>query len=48
MTTPQGARRTALSDEVLDQLFRDARTYAAWLDIPVSDVTLRQIYELMK
>jgi 3-hydroxypropanoate dehydrogenase len=48
MTTPQSARRTALSDEALDQLFRNARTYAAWLDTPVSDATLRQIYELMK
>jgi 3-hydroxypropanoate dehydrogenase len=37
-----------LSDEALDQLFREARTYSAWLDRPVSDVVLRQLYELLK
>ena len=29
-------------------LFREARTYNAWLDRPVSDETLRQLYELVK
>ncbi len=38
----------ALSDEALDQLFREARTYNAWLDKPVTDDTLRQVYDLMK
>ena len=37
-----------ISDAALDQLFRAARTYPAWLDVPVSDETLRRIYELMK
>src|SRR5438874_356975 len=37
-----------LNDEALDQLFRQARTHNAWLDRPVSDDTLRQLYELMK
>ena len=37
-----------VSDSCLDQIFRNARTHAAWLDKPVSDDTLRQIYELMK
>src|SRR5579871_4652057 len=37
-----------LNDEALDQLFRKARTYNAWLDRPVSDETLRQLYDLMK
>ena len=37
-----------LSDAALDQLFREARTYPAWLDVPVGDELLRQIYELMK
>jgi len=37
-----------LSDEVLDQLFRQARTHNAWLDEPVTDGELRQIYDLMK
>jgi 3-hydroxypropanoate dehydrogenase len=37
-----------LTDEALDQFFREARTYTAWLDRPVSDATLRQLYGLMK
>jgi 3-hydroxypropanoate dehydrogenase len=37
-----------LNDEGLDLLFREARTYAAWLDKPVSDDLLRRVYELMK
>jgi 3-hydroxypropanoate dehydrogenase len=37
-----------LTDETLDRLFRTARTYNAWLDRPVSDETLRQLYDLMK
>jgi 3-hydroxypropanoate dehydrogenase len=32
----------------LDQLFRHARTYNAYLDKPVSDDQLNQIWELMK
>jgi 3-hydroxypropanoate dehydrogenase len=39
---------TALSDDVLDVLFRQARTHNAWLDKPVSDDVLRQLYELVK
>ena len=35
-----------LSNEALDQLFRKARTHSAWLDRPVSDALLRQVYEL--
>ena len=37
-----------LDDQALDILFRDARTHNAWLDKPVSDETLKQIYDLMK
>ncbi|MCY1290174.1 putative malonic semialdehyde reductase RutE [compost metagenome] len=37
-----------LSEEGLDLLFRKARTYSAWLDKPVSDETLRELYDLMK
>ncbi len=40
--------KTPLGEEVLDQLFRQARTYSAWLDRPVSDETLLQLYDLMK
>ena len=37
-----------LNDEVLDTLFREARTHNAWLERPVSDQTLRQLYDLVK
>ena len=38
----------ALTDEALDQLFREARSYNAWQDKSVSDELLHQLYELMK
>lgn len=37
-----------LTDESLDVLFRDARTYSAWQDKDVSDVTLQALYDLAK
>jgi 3-hydroxypropanoate dehydrogenase len=37
-----------LNDEGLDLLFRKARTHNRWLDKPVTDETLRQLYDLMK
>src|SRR5262245_54546699 len=37
-----------LANEVLDQLFREARTHYAWRDEPVTDETLRRLYEVMK
>ncbi|HEV7587441.1 MAG TPA: malonic semialdehyde reductase [Longimicrobium sp.] len=37
-----------LNDEALDVLFRKARTYNGWLDRPVSDDTLRELYDLVK
>jgi len=37
-----------LSDEALDVIFRKARTHISWLDKPVSDHQLRQIYDLMQ
>jgi 3-hydroxypropanoate dehydrogenase len=37
-----------LSDEALDQLFREARTHTAWLAKPVTDDTLRQLHDVMK
>lgn len=40
--------RGPLAGEALDALFREARTHSAWLDQPVSDDALRQLYELMK
>jgi 3-hydroxypropanoate dehydrogenase len=40
--------KTKLPDEALNQIFREARTHTTWLDRPVSDDTLRQVYDLMK
>jgi len=40
--------KKALGDDALNELFREARTHSAWLDKPVSDEILRQLYELMK
>jgi 3-hydroxypropanoate dehydrogenase len=37
-----------VNDEVLDILFRKARTYNAWLPKPVPDELLREIYDVMK
>jgi 3-hydroxypropanoate dehydrogenase len=37
-----------LSAEALDQLFRNAHTHNAWLDKPVTDETLRELYDLIK
>jgi len=37
-----------LGDAVLDKIFRQARTHNGWLDKPVTDDTLRRIYDLMK
>jgi 3-hydroxypropanoate dehydrogenase len=37
-----------LPDAALDQLFRSARSHRSWSDQPVSDETLRAVYDLMK
>ncbi len=37
-----------LSDEALDQLFREARSFNGWLDQDVSEAQIRQVYELAK
>src|ERR1700746_1169978 len=37
-----------LSDEGLNLLFRDARTHSHWLDMPVDDSLLAQVYDLAK
>lgn len=42
------AEHGILSDEALDVLFREARTYNGWQDKPVSDVLLRALYDLTK
>lgn len=38
----------ALSEQALDQLFREARSYNAWQDREVSEEQLHQLYELFK
>lgn len=38
----------ALDSAALDQLFREARTAYKWTSEPVSDETLRELYELVK
>jgi 3-hydroxypropanoate dehydrogenase len=40
--------KPALDTNVLDQLFRDAHTYNHFTDEPVSDATIRDLYELLK
>lgn len=47
-TEKDGAPAGALNDAALDQIFRNARSFSYWLDKPVGDHTLRQLYELMK
>lgn len=37
-----------LSDDDLDLIFREARSYSSWQDRAVSDVTLQAIYDLMR
>jgi 3-hydroxypropanoate dehydrogenase len=37
-----------VNDQALDTLFREARTYMRWLPRPVTDETLRNLYDLLK
>lgn len=37
-----------ISEQALDQLFREARTFSAWLPEPVPVETLREVYELAR
>ena len=39
---------TRIANEALDQLFLSARTQNGWLDTPVSDQTLREIYDIAR
>jgi 3-hydroxypropanoate dehydrogenase len=45
-TLPTGSRR--IEDDDLRQLFLDARTHNGWLDKPVPDTVLREIYDIAK
>ncbi len=40
--------KKVLGDDALNEIFREARTHNAWLDKPVSDEILGQLYDLMK
>jgi len=42
------ALRVSISDDALDQLFREARTHSAWLPEPVPTELLRHAYELAR
>src|SRR5438309_10685071 len=42
------AIKSPISQEALDQLFREARTHSAWLPEPVPLELLRQVYELAR
>ncbi len=48
MTQADSRRGEPLPDQTLDQMFRDARTYQKWQDKPVSEATLRALFDLMK
>ena len=37
-----------LDDHSLDIIFREAHTHSVWLDKPVNDALLHQVYDLMK
>src|SRR5260221_12501140 len=37
-----------IDDSALDTLFREARTYTTWQPRPVTDQTLRDLYDLFK
>lgn len=40
--------KSTLPDEALNQIFGEARTHSSWLEKPVSDEVLQQLYDLMK
>ena len=42
------AVKTPISQEALDQVFREARTHSAWLPEPVPVELLRKAYELAR
>ena len=42
------AHSTKVSNDALDQIFRQARTFSAWLPTRVSVETLREIYDLAR
>lgn len=47
-TTDTAARRGVVSNDALDQIFREARTHTAWLPEPVPVELLKRVYELAR
>jgi 3-hydroxypropanoate dehydrogenase len=47
-TTVLDSTTHRLGEDAIDVLFRKARTHSAWLDRPVEDSLLHQLYDLMK
>jgi 3-hydroxypropanoate dehydrogenase len=47
-SSSQAAIKTPISQEALDQLFREARTHSAWLPEPVPVELLHKAYELAR
>ena len=47
-STTAASTRPTLDARGRELLFTGARTYSAWLDIPVSDAALRELYDLLK
>jgi 3-hydroxypropanoate dehydrogenase len=45
---PKQSTKTSISDEALDQLFREGRTHSAWRPEPVPEELLRKIYSLAR
>jgi len=49
LTSPEDQQMSkVVADEALNIIFRDARTHMHWLDKPVDDALLRQVYDLAK
>ena len=46
--TATASRRPTLDERGRELLFTGARTHGAWLDTPVSDETLHELYDLLK
>jgi 3-hydroxypropanoate dehydrogenase len=48
MSTELLETQESIGERALDTLFRTARTHNAWLDKPVSEALLREVYDLAK
>ena len=48
LETPAAVFKTAISDDAINQLFREARTHSAWLPKPVPVDLLRKVYEFAR